>query len=294
MDNMKNLKKTWLGALSFLDNNIVNCIIVVILVLYSSNIFYNINSFVGNLYNFSIIRLIVLLLIVFIAPKDVTIALLLSISYLVSLNYMINNENFESNLNYENEKFESMPAPVRDYVKRKNLSEENESFESRNSRLGGESNVSEENNRMQRVTNNSEENNETPKRNNYLKYNESFRNQVPLPVKKQCPPEMVLDGDGNCVDRNTVVENFFPMNNTLEDSSFNINIRNRNKIVTEAKNVNASSTLNEEVCLKNYRPNFESVGDVCSPTATFKDEFNAQGLNFPEGFNSPDIGSPLM
>lgn len=275
---MKNLKKTWLGALSFLDNNIVNCIIVVILVFYSSNIFDNINSFVGNLYNFSIIRLIVLSLIVFIAPKDMTIALLLGISYLVSLNYMMNNENFESSMNYQNESFESMPAPVRDYVKRKNLDEETES---RPSPLRKYNNVSEENNMMPRLVNNSEE-------------NENFRNVVPLPIKKQCPPEMVLDGNGNCVDRNSVVENFFPMNNTPEDSSFNINIRNRNNVVAEAKNVNTSSTLNEEVCLKNYRPNFESVGDVCSPTATFKDEFNAQGLNFPEGFNSPDVGSPLM
>ena len=48
-----------------------------------------------------------------------------------------------------------------------------------------------------------------------------------------------------------------------------------------------------EACMQNYVPKFESVGNVCSPTATFKNELNAQGLNFPEGFNSPDIGSPL-
>ena len=272
MDNMKNLKKTWLGALSFLDNNIVNCIIVVILVLYSSSIFNNINSFIGNLYNFSIIRLIVLLLIVFIAPKDMTIALLLGISYLVSLNYMINNENFESSMNYENESFESMPSPVRDYVKRKNLTEENELFESDTS--------NEEHNRRQRHEMRME------KRDDRRREYENFNNEEP--IMKELSSEVVLDGSGNAV-----VENFFPMN-TPEDSSFNVNIRNRNNVVAEAKNVNTNSTLSGEVCLKNYRPNFESVGDVCSPTATFKDEFNAQGLNFPEGFNSPDVGSPLM
>jgi len=281
MDNMKNVKKTWLGALSFLDNNIVNCVIVAILVLYASNIFDNINSFVGNLYNFSVVRLIVLLLIIFIAPKDITIALLLGISYLVSLNYMINNENFESSMNYENESFESKPSSVRDFFKRKKIVEENESFESRPSPLRRLNNIPEEGNGMPKMIHHSEE-------------HESFRNNVPVPVKKQCPAGMVLDGDGNCVDRNTVVENFFPINNIPEDSSFNINIRNRNKVVSEAKNINNNSTLNEEVCLKNYTPHFESVGDVCNPTATFKDEFNTQGLNFPEGFNSPDVGSPLM
>jgi hypothetical protein len=97
MENMKNMKKVWMNSLSFLDNSVVNSIIVVILVLYSSTIFDNINSFIGNIYNFSIIRLVILLLIIYVAPKDITIAILLSISYLISLNYMINNENFSAN-----------------------------------------------------------------------------------------------------------------------------------------------------------------------------------------------------
>ena len=37
--------------------------------------------------------------IIYIAPKDTTIAILLAISYLVSINYMINNENFTSGYN---------------------------------------------------------------------------------------------------------------------------------------------------------------------------------------------------
>jgi len=289
MDNMKNLKKTWLGALSFLDNNVVNCIIVVILVLYSSNIFNNINSFVGNLYNFSIVRLIVLLLIVFIAPKDITIALLLGISYLVSLNYMINNENFESVMNYENESFESMPAPVTDYIKRKNLSEEHESFESNHLPLKKHM-MSEEDHMMPSHM--------MPRGVKHSNEHESFTNNMSDSNPSQCPPEMVLGADGTCVDKNSVVENFFPLNNAVEDSSFNINIRNRNKVVAEAKNANNTTNINnvlsEESCLNNYIPHYESVGNVCNPTATFKDELNAQGLNFPEGFNSPDVGSPLM
>jgi hypothetical protein len=46
-------------------------------------------------------------------------------------------------------------------------------------------------------------------------------------------------------------------------------------------------------CMKNYVPRFESVGDVCSPAATFKNEFNTQGLNSPMGFNSNVMGSPV-
>jgi hypothetical protein len=45
--------------------------------------------------------------------------------------------------------------------------------------------------------------------------------------------------------------------------------------------------------LLNYVPKFEAVSDVCSPTATFKGEFNPQGLNYPEGFNNVVVGSPL-
>ena len=95
---MKNIKKQWLNSLVFLDNCVIHCIIVVILFLYSSTIFENINVFVGNLYKFSIVKIVVLLLIVYVSPKDTLIAILLAISYLVSLNYLVhaNNEYFRS------------------------------------------------------------------------------------------------------------------------------------------------------------------------------------------------------
>ena len=51
--------------------------------------------------------------------------------------------------------------------------------------------------------------------------------------------------------------------------------------------------LPKNACMQMYEPKFQEVSDVCSPVATYKDEFNAQGLNFPEGFNSPNIGAPL-
>ena len=46
-------------------------------------------------------------------------------------------------------------------------------------------------------------------------------------------------------------------------------------------------------CMNTYTPMHEAVGNVCDPTATFQNELNAQGLNNPEGFNSPTVGSPL-
>lgn len=87
-----------MNSLVFLDNSIVNSIIVVILLLYSTTIFENINAFIGNLYKFSIVKLIVILLIVYVSPKDTTIAILLAISYVVSLNYSTK-EHFDSSSN---------------------------------------------------------------------------------------------------------------------------------------------------------------------------------------------------
>ena len=94
---MKSFKKSWFNSLSFLDNCTVHAVIVIILLLYSSTIFDNINSYVGRLYNFNIVKVIVLLLIIYVSPKDTTIAVLLAISYMVSLSYMADMENFASN-----------------------------------------------------------------------------------------------------------------------------------------------------------------------------------------------------
>jgi hypothetical protein len=195
--DMKNFKKVWLNSLSFLDNSIIHAIIVVILVLYSSTIFDNINSFVGNLYNFSIIKLIVLLLVVYVSPKDTSIAVLLAISYMVSLTYMVNNENFISS-----------HAAAR-----------------------------------------SSSSHSTKKKKNK--------------------------------------EHFFPLIGSNAPDTANFDTMPKKHQEQEKHLTDPSS------CLQNYTPEFESVGDVCAPTATFKNEFNAQGLNYPEGFNLPVVGSPL-
>jgi hypothetical protein len=60
MENMKSINKIWLNSLGFLDNQVVHASIITVLVLYCSTIFDNINAFVGNLYNFSLVKLLFL------------------------------------------------------------------------------------------------------------------------------------------------------------------------------------------------------------------------------------------
>jgi hypothetical protein len=71
---------------SFLDNIHVNIVIIIILILYNSQLFTNINKSIENLYKYNFIKLLILLLITFIASKDTNIAILLGISYIISLN----------------------------------------------------------------------------------------------------------------------------------------------------------------------------------------------------------------
>ena len=216
MDNIKNISKVWVSSLNFLDNYIVNAVIIIILFLYTSNIFTNINNFVGNLYNFSIVRLVVLALIIYVSPKSPTIGILLAISYILSVQYS-NNETF---------------------VSRKSNEEDNLL------------NTMQE----QQLLN-------SMKEQNLLN---STQEQYMMTDKKVQPSFT------------NTVESFFPFDD--------------NKMTMENNHEKRDDKNN---CLDTYIPHFESVGNVCDPTSTFQNELNAQGLNSPEGFNSPDFGSPL-
>lgn len=72
-------------SLDFLDNTKIRLLIVVLLVIYSS--FISIQYNYSTLFNKPIIRLFFLLIIVVVAMKDITIALLLTIAMLISINY---------------------------------------------------------------------------------------------------------------------------------------------------------------------------------------------------------------
>ncbi len=96
IDNtLENIDSTVLKSLSLLDNSNVYISIVFILFLYNTCIFKNINNLVSEYYEYPTIRVIVLLLIIYIARKSCLIAILLAISFLISLNYKSIMENFE-------------------------------------------------------------------------------------------------------------------------------------------------------------------------------------------------------
>lgn len=238
--DIKNINKMWNNSLSFLDNSLIKSIIIIVLVLYSSTIFDNINSFVGNIYNFSIIRLVILLLIVYVSPKCPTIGILLAVSYLISLNYMVNNENFGGFPGFQStESF----API----------------------------------------------------------NSGIQPVVPI---NTCPPGEDCTSEHEPPDRPSptinppsfpIKESFFPLVNENDtQNSFDMRLNNTNMNTRSKGGEEKKTGLNvPDSCMQNYVPRFESVSDVCSPTATFKNELNAQGLNFPEGFDQTVNGSPL-
>ena len=178
-------------------------------------------------------------MIIWVAPKDPSLAILLALSYAVSLQYMTTSENFV--------------APVEESVvvnqvmaEQKNLADT--MLMTENSVATKEQFVSEENNRL-----------------NNLKI-----------MKK-----------------NNTEEHFFPVLNNNHDNSFDI----RRGSDTKQKRVsNSNNTVNgESSCLDMYVPQYENVGNVCNPVATFEGELNAQGLNTnsPDGFDSVAFGSPL-
>jgi hypothetical protein len=258
MDNsVKNIKKAWMSSLSFLDNCYVNTAILIILFLYCTTIFDNINSAVGSSYNYSIVKIIVLLLIVYIAPKDTTIAILLAMTYIISLIYMHNSEAFSSmmpsyNMKSENESFNN------------NMTSENELF---NNTMTSENEL---------FNNHMKAENETY-RNKMTAENESYRNK------------MIAENESF---KNK--EHFFPF---IDQQDSNGNNFKSNEVSSEQKNYNnqMSNSLSTADCMLNYVPQTEAVGNVCAPVATFTNELNAQGLNFPEGFDFPGTtGSPLI
>ena len=166
MDSMKNIKKLWMSSLSFLEHNMVYSIIVFVIVIYTLGIFDGINSFIGGLYNYFIIRLIVILLIIWIAPKDPTLAILLALSYAVSLQYMSTSENFIAPLTPMQEEHRMKLNPMQEEHKMK-LNPMQEQYKMNKERFAGMKNSSNMNNSNM---NKNKVNSEHPMANKYNKY----------------------------------------------------------------------------------------------------------------------------
>lgn len=276
MDSMKSIRKMWESSLSFLDNHLLNSIIVFVLILYCSTIFDNINAFFGKLYNFSIVKLVVLLLVVYVSPKDTTIAILLAISYLVSMYYSVNEtfiapagftDNAQQLAGMEKEMTQPSVFVPEPFVAPDNMDNNAQQL------MGMEREMTEKNVYTPEAFVTSEEMTDMKEK----------IHQDKLRLKK--------------MKHEYKKEHFFPMMEMSgSESSYdtrldNVNMETKKKMY---KNVNSTmSTDATQACMDMYVPQFESVGNVCEPTATYKGELNAQGMNFPEGFDFTGMGSPL-
>lgn len=132
--DIKHCTKILTDSLKILDNSYVSCTIIFILVLLASTLFSNINYEIKKLLNHNIIRLFMILLIVWIAPKNVTIAILIAIIY-CSCIHGYRFEGFKSKNEEDSDSVESSERSSSKLSEKKNKKQEDpttkESFENK-------------------------------------------------------------------------------------------------------------------------------------------------------------------
>ena len=233
--DIKNFAKGLTNSLKILDNQHVYCIIVVILFLYNSLLFININDFFSNIYKFGIVRVIVLLLILYTSQKSYLISLLLAMSYILSIYF--DREKVHNTENFFNNEEDSAPKGINDMINSNNaLTYDSEKINTNS--MMNDQNMINSSNTIESYAAHGEEH--------------TVHSEQNMP-----------HGEEHMMKHQNVMESMTNMNE---------------------KNM-MNNTLTETECLQNYKPKFDSVGNVCSPVATFNDEFNAQGLNYPIGYN---------
>ena len=103
MDSVKkNLEKVGLSLYNLFDHLYIKIIVITLLVIYNSGLFVDYNLYLSSLFNNTLIRLIILLIIVGISTKNITISLLLVLALALSTYYRA--ENFESMYDEEDNK----------------------------------------------------------------------------------------------------------------------------------------------------------------------------------------------
>ena len=240
--DIKNFAKGLTNSLKILDNQHVYCAIVVILFLYNSLLFININDFFSNIYKFGIVRVIVLLLILYTSQKSYLISLLLAMSYILSIYF--DREKVHNTENFFNNEEDSAPQGINDMINSNNALTYDSEKINQNSMMNDQNMINSSNN-IESFAAHEEE---------HMTHGEEHMTQG----NKNMP-----HGEEHMMKHQNVMESMTNMNE---------------------KNM-MNNTLTETECLQNYKPKFDSVGNVCSPVATFNDEFNAQGLNYPIGYN---------
>ena len=211
--DLNNINKGIKNSLKFLDNEYIYCIIVVILVLYNSLLFMNVNDFFSNIYKFGLIRVIILLLIVYFSQKSYLISLLLALSYTLSIYFersvFENKENFSENeyMNYNtsDETHDETHDETEMYNNHQETQEENEMYNNQetqdetenfftlNNGIGLTENMSNQNNE------NDNENEKKNIMNNALSQNECINNYKPSfkNVGDVCSPVATYEGEFN-------------------------------------------------------------------------------------------------
>ena len=246
-----NFSKGLRNSLKFLDNEFVYWIIVIILFLYNTCIFMNINDFFSNMYEFGIVRVIILLLILYVSQKSYLIALLLAMSYLLSVKF--NKENFETMMNrdsMDNAEYDGeSDEPINQHHSEEMENYNNNLIDSRAMDFNAED---------QKMGVDNQFNNQPSDE------MEGFNNN--LFVSRRM--------DFNEEDQDMGVKNQF------DDSKMKETFASE-----ESSNSMMDNSLNKTECLQNYNPEHQKVGDLCKPVATFEGEYNAQGLNYPIGYN---------
>ena len=265
--SLKNLKKLWMSSLSFLEHHVVYSIIVFIVVLYILGVFSGINSFIGGLYNFMVVKLIVILLIIWVAPKDPTLAILLALSYAVSLQHMASSENFVSPVDGID-----MSQAINNVMSEESVAVKEQFKQHHDPRNGRDGAHHTAHHNVHRDVHHDRHHNA-----HHNAHHDSHHNRH---HDKQ---------RGDKKHTNTK-EHFFPLGNPNDDER--IGTQTRQKTISNSNNTLVSGNSS---CMDLYEPHFESVSNVCDPVATFQGELNAQGINSgsPDGFDSIAVGSPL-
>ena len=245
-----NFNKGLKNSLKFLDNEMIYWIIVIILFLYNTCIFMNINEFFSNMYEFGIVRVIVLLLVLYTSQKSYLIALLLAMSYIISIYFdkeKITKENFLTNMETEN------------------------NFDNYNTE---ENNMHTEDN----FDNHNTEENNMHTEDNFVNHNNTIKSDEESIHHEE---ESIHDKKKIKYHKEKLKYHKEKLKHHEEESkTFTENFKSEKK-----SDLYMNNFLDQTKCLQNYNPDYEKVGDVCEPVATFEGEYNAQGLNYPIGYN---------
>jgi hypothetical protein len=274
MSELKNIMKLWLTSLSLFDNCYFNASIIIILVLYSSLIFENINIYVSELYNYSIVRLIVLFLIIYIAPKDPTISILLGISYLVSIYYMSNDINSILDTN-NNGKIDSMEKELY------KLNNKIENFQPM---------------QVDEILNNPAVQNvlKNPTVQNVLKNPtiQDLANSNPVlksVVDKISEPFTII---GNTSTSNQKISAGLLSPKKVESFTNNFLLTNKNNIMNDKSDKLDKSNNCQDLHIQKY----DQLENICEPVKLFDSEYNVQGLNseiMGQNINYHPVGSNI-